>query len=170
MALTANESIELGTACPNFRLESVDSKTYTLSDFSKSKALLVAFICNHCPYVMKIEDQLLALARNNSIEDLQLIGICSNDPERYLEDSPANLLKRWREKNYGFPYLLDTTQMIAKDFNAVCTPDLFLYDSKRRLYYHGCIEGMQNAVDNLIVGTKPSKNQKASIGCSIKWF
>lgn len=165
MALTSHE-IVLGTPCPSFTLPSVDGKTYSLGDFSNGKALLIAFICNHCPYVRAIEDQLIAL----KIDGLQVVGICSNDGKKYPEDAPAALLGRWREKNYGFPYLVDTTQEVAKLFDAVCTPDLFLYDQARKLYYHGRIQELESAVRDLLAGKSAPKNQQNSIGCSIKWY
>jgi peroxiredoxin len=167
MALTSSTDLNIGSACPSFTLVSVDGKTYSLSDFSGSKALLIAFICNHCPYVKAIEDELLAL---RDIDDLQIIGICSNDPTKYPEDSPEALLKHWREKQYGFPYLLDTTQEVAKAFDAVCTPDLYVYDANRKLYYHGRFQELGQAVRDLIAGKAPPVTQTPSMGCSIKWF
>ncbi|MEI6789780.1 MAG: thioredoxin family protein [Myxococcaceae bacterium] len=165
MALTSNTPITLGTPCPDFKLESVEGKICSLSDFDASKALLIAFICNHCPYVRKIEDALIAL----KIENCQVVAICSNDFEKYPDDAPEALLKRWHEKNYGFPYLIDRTQEVAKAFDAACTPDLFLYDSKRALYYHGRIEELENAVKDLLADKAAPKDQPSSIGCSIKW-
>lgn len=166
MALTSSTTVALGTPCPDFKLKSVDGKTYSLSDFEGSKALLVAFICSHCPYVRAIEDALIAL----KIEGCQVIGICSNDPKNYPEDSPEALLKHWREKNYGFPYLIDTTQEIARAFNAVCTPELFLYDAKRKLYYHGRMQELESAVRDLLADKPAPIKQAQSIGCSMKWY
>jgi peroxiredoxin len=165
MALTSNE-LAIGTPCPSFTLPSVDGKTYSLSDFSNNRALLVAFICNHCPYVRAIEDDLIAL----KIEGLQVVAICSNDASKYPEDAPEALLKRWHEKNYGFPYLIDATQEVAKKFDAVCTPDLFVYDSDRKLYYHGRLQELASAVQDLLAGKPAPVNQQHSIGCSIKWY
>ncbi len=165
MALTSHE-LALGTPCPPFTLQSVDGKTYSLQDFAQSKALMVAFICSHCPYVRAIEDDLLAL----KLDGLQIIAICSNDASKYPEDAPEALLKRWREKNYGFPYLVDSTQEVAKKFDAVCTPDLFVYDSNRKLYYHGRWQELESAVKDLLAGKPAPKNQQHSIGCSIKWY
>ncbi|MBH1989140.1 MAG: thioredoxin family protein [Myxococcaceae bacterium] len=164
MALNSND-IELGTPCPPFRLPSVDGRLVDWKNFSDQSALLVAFICNHCPYVQAIEDSLIALKRDG----LQIIGICSNDANRYPDDAPEALLKRWREKNYGFPYLLDSDQAVAKAFQAVCTPDLFLYDQDRRLFYHGRIEELSTVIDQVLAGFPPPTMQRHSIGCSIKW-
>lgn len=166
MALTSSTPVVLGIPCPDFKLESVDDQVYSLSDFADSKALLIAFICNHCPYVQAIEDRLIAL----NIEGLQRVGICSNDSKNYPEDAPYNLLKRWREKNYGFPYLIDSTQTVAQAFDAVCTPDLFLYDADRRLYYHGRIQELELAVRDLLADKPAPQNQAYSMGCSIKWL
>lgn len=165
MALTSHE-LAIGTPCPSFTLPSVDGKTYALADFSNSQVLLVAFICHHCPYVKAIEDDLIAL----KIDGLQRVAICSNDASKYPEDAPEALLKRWREKNYGFPYLIDSTQEVAKKFDAVCTPDLFVYDSERKLYYHGRLQELAAAVKDLLAGKPAPENQQHSIGCSIKWY
>lgn len=165
MALTSHE-LAIGTPCPSFTLPSVDGKTYSLADFSNSRALLIAFICHHCPYVKAIEDDLIAL----KIDGLQRVAICSNDASKYPEDAPETLLKRWREKNYGFPYLIDSTQEVAKKFDAVCTPDLFVYDSNRKLYYHGRLQELTSAVQDLLAGKPAPENQQHSIGCSIKWL
>lgn len=180
MLLESNKE-ELGLACPDFSLPSVDGKNYELNSFNKSRALLVAFICRHCPYVLAIEDRLLKLSHSYDVKQLQTVAICSNDWQKYSADSPANLLARWKEKQYNFPYLLDESQQIAKDFDAVCTPDLFLYDEKRELYYHGRLDDnwkdaskvvnqeLKNAIDLLLSGKKPPEAQSPTIGCSIKW-
>lgn len=169
MALTSHE-LAVGTLCPSFTLPSVVGKTYSLVDFSASKALLVAFICSHCPYVRAIEDELLALAHKFEQEDLQVVAICSNDAEKYPEDAPEKLLARWYEKKYEFPYLIDSKQDVAKAFNAACTPDLFLYDGKRELYYHGRLQELESAVMGILTGKPAPINQQHSIGCSIKWY
>lgn len=173
--------LALGADCPDFLLPSVDGKKFALRDFADSKGLLVAFICNHCPYVKAIEDRLLALARAFDTADLQVVGICSNDANSYPEDAPMELLRRWEQKQYGFPYLVDESQTVARDFDAVCTPDLYLYDQDRRLYYHGRLDDnwkdpaqvhrheMKEAIDALLRGDAPFVNQVPSMGCSIKW-
>ncbi|MEM7495682.1 MAG: thioredoxin family protein [Myxococcota bacterium] len=173
---------------PSFTLQGVesvegDSRSYSAGDFLRqSKAVLVAFICNHCPYARAIEDRLIALARAYSRDQLSVVGICSNDASQYPEDAPKALLLRWREKNYGFPYLLDTDQEAARAFGAVCTPDLFLFKSKDRvLYYHGRLDDnwkdpaavtkhdLKEAIDGLLASKPPPREQHPSIGCSIKW-
>ncbi len=181
MALMHSNPPAIGAAIPDFSLLSVDGKRYALEDFSSSKALLVMFICNHCPYVRAIEDRLLALRRAFLVKDLQVVGICSNDAQNYPDDSAEELLKRAQEKNYGFPYLVDDDQTVAKAFDAVCTPDLFLYDQDRRLFYHGQLddnwqdasnvehEYVKDAVRAILANNKAPADQKPSIGCSIKW-
>lgn len=172
---------EIGTPCPNFALPSVDNRRYALEDFEKSEALLVMFICNHCPYVKAIEDRLLALAHSYSLDKLQTVAICSNDPSDYPDDRPEALLLRWQQKNYGFPYLIDASQEVAKQFDAACTPDLYLFDGQRKLYYHGRLddswktaelvakEDLKDAIESLLNHQPPPAQQQPTIGCSIKW-
>src|SRR5262249_10739218 len=140
MALTENRDLSLGTPCPDFRLRSVDGKMIARDDFRDAPALVVMFICNHCPYVQAVEDRIVALAREYGAKGVQVVGICSNDPTSYPEDAPAKLLARSRAKGYGFPYLVDEAQDVARAFDAVCTPDVYVYDRDRRLAYHGRID------------------------------
>lgn len=181
MVLLHSEKIKLRTAAPDFSLPSVDGKTYRLADFSEKKVLALLFICNHCPYVQAIEDRILQLWQDFKSKGTQFVGICSNDPTDYPDDSPQNLLKRWRDKHYGFPYLIDESQNVARDYGAVCTPDIFVFDDKRRLAYHGQVDDnwkdsnkvtrqdLRQALEQLVAGTSPSPEQVPSMGCSIKW-
>ncbi len=181
MVLLHSEKIKLGTSAPDLSLPGVDGKTYSLSDFKIKKAFVIMFICNHCPYVQAVEDRILQLNRDYAPKGVQLIGICSNDPTDYPDDSPENLKKRWKEKKYGFPYLIDETQEVARTYGAVCTPDIYVFDEKRRLAYHGRMDDnwqdpskasrheLREALDALVKGNKPSENQHPSMGCSIKW-
>lgn len=181
MALLASIDIPLGGLAPDFCLTSVDDKIYQLSDFSDSEALLIAFICNHCPYVRAIEDRLIKLAHSFSPRDCAVVGICSNDAKNYPLDSQDELKKRAFEQKYGFPYLIDTDQSVARAYGAVCTPDLFLFDSQRKLFYHGQLDDnwqnaalvsrqdLKEAIEKLLKGEKAPSGQKASMGCSIKW-
>jgi peroxiredoxin len=181
MALTENRDLALGTACPDFRLPSVDGRTVARDDLKDAAALVVMFICNHCPYVQAVEDRIIALAREYGPKGVQFVGICSNDPSGYPDDAPPRLLARWREKGYGFPYLVDASQAVARAFDAVCTPDIYVYDRARRLAYHGRIDDnwqqpskvkrreLAAALDALLAGKAPSAEQVHSIGCSIKW-
>jgi peroxiredoxin len=181
MALTENQDVSLGTPCPDFRLPSVDGKTVARDDFRDAPVLVVMFICNHCPYVQAVEDRYIALAREYGPKGVQLVGVCSNDASGYPDDAPPRLLARWRQKGYGFPYLVDESQAVARAFGAVCTPDIFVYDRARRLAYHGRIDDdwqhpakvtrreLAAALDALLAGRAPLREQLHSIGCSIKW-
>lgn len=181
MTLLKSEPFKDSMKCPPFSLPSVDDRHYELSDFDHAKGLLVAFICNHCPYVRAIEERLIKLAHDYEKKGIQTVAICSNDAEKYPADSKEELLKRWQEKKYGLPYLIDKDQSVARNFNAVCTPDLFLYDQNRKLFYHGQLDNnwqdegavtshdLRDAIDDMLGGKKPPSNQRHSMGCSIKW-
>jgi peroxiredoxin len=170
-----------GAPCPDFRLPAVDGKTYGRDDFASAKALVVMFICNHCPYVKAVEDRLIALGREYGPRGVQLVGICANDAVSYPDDAFDKLAERWRTKGYGFPYLHDEAQDVARAFGAVCTPDIFVYDGERRLAYRGRIDDswkdtakvtrrdLAEALDTLLAGGRPPADQKPSLGCSIKW-
>lgn len=177
---------ELGSACPDFRLPAVDGKTYGRDDFAASPVLVVMFICNHCPYVKAVEDRLIALQREFAAggqkqPDVQLVGICANDAASYPDDAFDKLRERWQAKEYGFPYLHDESQAVARAFGAVCTPDIFVYDDQRQLAYRGRIDDswkdpdkvtrreLHQAVTALLGGQRPPADQKPSLGCSIKW-
>lgn len=181
MALTENRDLALGAPCPDFRLRAVDGRTVTRDDFRDATAVVVMFLCNHCPYVQAVEDRIVALAREYAPKGVQFVGICSNDPTGYPDDAPERLLARSTEKGYGFPYLVDASQDVARAFDAVCTPDLYVYDRDRRLAYHGRIDDnwqdptkverreLAAALDALLAGGTPAREQLHSIGCSIKW-
>jgi peroxiredoxin len=181
MALTYSPEGTLGSTCPDFVLKSVEGKSFGLADFRAATALWVMFICNHCPYVKAIEDRVLALAHEYQKKGVAVVGICSNDPTDHPEDSAAALLARWREKNYSFPYLVDSDQSVARRFGAVCTPDFYLYDSAWCLAYRGRLDDswrspasvqrqeLREALDSLLAGRAPSGVQNPSMGCSIKW-
>ena len=172
---------ELGAACPDFRLPAVDGRTYARDDFREARLLVVMFICNHCPYVKAVEDRIIRLAREYEARGVQLVGICSNDAETYPDDAFPRLAERWRERGYGFPYLHDEPQTVARAFGAVCTPDIFVYDRERRLAYRGRIDDswkdegkvtsreLAAALDALLAGSRPAEKQRPSMGCSIKW-
>lgn len=179
MALTYTPTAELGSSCPSFQLPTVDGKTCGLKDFT-GRPLVVMFICNHCPYVQAIEERVLKLARDFQSQ-VSFVAICSNDSTDHSEDSPAELLKRWREKDYGFPYLLDLEQEVARNFGAVCTPDIFVYDSSHKLRYRGRLddswrnpnmvkrEELKIALERMLQNLPVSEIQNPSMGCSIKW-
>jgi len=172
---------ELGAPCPDFRLPAVDGKTYARDDFAGKPVLVVMFICNHCPYVKAVEDRLIQLARELAPSGVQFVGVCANDAENYPDDAFDKLAERWREKSYGFPYLHDEAQDVARAFGAVCTPDIFVFDRERRLAYRGRIDDswkdadrvtrreLAEAIEALVAGRAPSREQRPSMGCSIKW-
>ena len=172
---------ELGAACPDFRLPAVDGKTYARDEFRDKPVLVVMFICNHCPYVKAVEDRIIGLARELEARGVQFVGVCANDAESYPDDAFDKLAARWREKSYGFPYLHDEAQDVARAFGAVCTPDIFVFDEDRRLAYRGRIDDswkdesrvtrreLAEAIGALVAGKRPSPEQRPSMGCSIKW-
>ena len=181
MVLLKSTDIALGNPAPDFSLPSVEGKVYSLKDFRDSKGLVVMFICNHCPYVQAIEDRYIALAKEYQAKGIAFVGICSNDPTDYPDDAPAKLKERWQKKNYGFPYLIDESQEVAKAYDAVCTPDLYVFDREQALFYHGRLDDnwqeaskvqqreMAVALDRLLAGQTPPEKQTPSMGCSIKW-
>jgi peroxiredoxin len=173
--------IELGTPCPDFRLPATDGTTVGRDDFQGTPVLGVFFTCNHCPYAQAIEQRLLDLARDYEDLGFRFVAICSNDARTYPDDSFENMKKRALERGYPFPYLHDEDQSVARAFDAVATPDLYVFDRDRRLAYHGRLDDsprdpskvgrreLREAVDALLGGKKPDSRQNPSIGCSIKW-
>lgn len=181
MALTFTPQDALGQKLPAFQLKAVDGKTYSQKDFTSGKALLVMFICNHCPYVQAIEDRLIQLGHDLKKINIPVVAICSNDPEEYPEDNFENLKKRWKEKEYPFTYLHDPDQTVARAFGAVCTPDFFVYDGQQALAYRGRLDDswkepgkvtrreLFQAIQEVSAGKSVSTKQTPSMGCNIKW-
>ncbi len=182
MVLLNSDNIPLGSPAPDFNLPcAITGKNYSLSSFADKKVLVVMFICVHCPYVQAIEDRLVQLRKDFEGKSVQLLGICANDGNDYPEDSPANLKKRAEEKNYGFPYLVDESQDVARAYKAVCTPDIYVFDQNRKLAYHGRLDDswkdaskvskqdLKLAIEELLAAQNPSAVQIPSMGCSIKW-
>ena len=181
MVLLYSEMISLGTPAPDFSLPGTDGRTWSLSDFNKSKLLVVMFICNHCPYVKAIQQRLVQLQSEYITEDVQLVGISSNDVKTYPEDSFEMMKKVADEQGYNFPYLYDETQEVAKAYSAVCTPDIFVFEKERKLVYRGrlddnwkepenvCSRDLKKALDHLLNNEEISFEQIPSMGCSIKW-
>ncbi len=181
MALTYTPNNSLNSTCPEFQAKATDNKQYTLSSFKESRVLCFLFICNHCPYVKAIEDRVIELNKYFQDQPVSLIGVCSNDPTDTPEDSFENIQKNWLKKNYNFTYLYDDSQKLAKDFDAVCTPDIFVYNNERKLTYRGRLDdswkdpskvtkeelklAIQDTLDQKPISFKPL----ASMGCSIKW-
>jgi peroxiredoxin len=181
MALTYTPDPSLGMACPDFDLPGVDGKNHSRSELQGAKGALVMFICNHCPYVVAVEDRLVALGRHFAGQSVKIMAISSNDTDKYPADSFENMKVRAKEKGYPFPYLHDESQEVAKSFGAVCTPDFFLFDEDLKLAYRGRLddswkdasavgsEELKAAIEALLAGNRPSADQKPSMGCNIKW-
>jgi peroxiredoxin len=172
--------VPLGTAAPDFALVDLDGKTVHRDDLAGAPALLVAFLCNHCPYVRHIEGELGKVL--SGYPDLAVVGICTNDADAYPDDRPERLAEQARRAGWAFPYLLDTDQQVGRAYNAVCTPDFFLYDGERRLAYRGAFDestpgngkpltgsDLRNAVELVLAGNPVPEPHRPSMGCSIKW-
>ena len=182
MALTPSTMLPLGTAAPDFKLPDTNGKAVSLSDFKDKSALLVLFICNHCPYVKHIRTGLAQLARDYLPRGVAIVGINSNDVANYPEDSPARMKEEVKSAGYTFPYLYDESQAVAKAYRAACTPDIYVFDKDHKLVYRGQFDDsrpgngipvtgkdLRAALDAVIAGKPVPPNQKASIGCNIKW-
>ena len=174
--------LPLGTAAPDFKLPDTNGKIVSLADFKDKSALLVLFICNHCPYVKHIRTGLAQLARDYLSRGVAIVGINSNDVENYPEDSPAKMKEEVKSAGYTFPYLYDESQAVAKAYRAACTPDIYLFDKNGQLVYRGQFDDsrpgngvpvtgkdLRAALDAVLAGKPVSPNQKASMGCNIKW-
>jgi peroxiredoxin len=175
--------LALGTKAPDFELPDVlTGKAVSIRDFDAKRALLVMFICRHCPYVKHVRAELARLGRDFADSEVAIVAISANDPEEYPEDAPEGLAEDAREAGYAFPYLFDETQEVAKAYTAACTPDLFLFDADRALAYRGQLDDsrpsnglpvtgkdLRAAIDAVLSGEPVSPDQRASIGCGIKW-
>ena len=183
MARRNSRMLPLGTTAPPFSLrDTVSGRTVTLESFAGSPALLVTFICNHCPFVKHILDGFVAFAREFEPRGLAVAAISSNDVESYPEDSPTEMARIAALKSFTFPYLYDESQQVAKSYQAVCTPDFFLFDRARRLAYRGQFDAsgpgnklpvtgadLRAACEALLSGAPVPREQRPSVGCSIKW-
>jgi peroxiredoxin len=175
----SSQKLISGSVSPDFLLKGVDNKMYSLKDFN-SKSFLVVFICNHCPYVKARINDIVDLQSKFDNKDLQVIGINSNDPN-YEGEGFVNMVKFSNDYSLNFPYLIDDTQNVAKDYGAVCTPDPFLFDVDKKLVFHGKINDalepnathsyniMEENINRLLKGLDIEKDFDPSIGCSIKW-
>lgn len=182
MALTYSKMLELGTAAPAFSLPDTTGKKVSLSDFKQSPALLVMFICNHCPYVRHVAGAIAQLAREYQAKGVAVVAINSNDANSYPADSPAMMKEEVKRMGYTFPYLYDDTQAVAKAYRAACTPEFYLFDRQQNLAYRGRLDGstpgnnipptgedLRAALEAVLAGRPAQAEQKPSMGCNIKW-
>jgi peroxiredoxin len=181
MAATESTMLPLGTAAPAFRLPDLNGHMTTLGDFAGQRGLVVAFICNHCPFVKHIRAEFARFAREYQPRGIAVVAINSNDIQAYPQDGPKGMAEEARSAGYTFPYLFDETQQVARAYQAACTPDLYLFDGDRKLVYRGQFDDSRpgrgtpsgadlRAASDALLGGKPvSAQQKASIGCNIKW-
>ncbi len=182
MVETASTMTELGTEAPDFRLPDTAGNEVSLKDFKDAPALLVMFICNHCPFVKHIRSELARFAREYRQRGVAIVGINANNPETHPQDSPERMVEEVRQVGYVFSYLFDDTQETAKAYGAACTPDFFLFDRDRKLTYRGQFddsrpgnprpvtgEDLRRAANAVLAGEPVREDQKPSIGCNIKW-
>ena len=183
MAVESSKDLPLGTRAPDFALpDTVSGRTIRLGDYAASPALLVAFICNHCPYVQHIRAAFVEFAREFQPRGLAVVAISANDPEAYPQDSPEQMAIEAKKSGFTFPYLFDRTQQTAKAYHAVCTPEFYLFDAAQRLVYRGRFDAsrpngqvpvtgseLRAAAEAVLAGRQPAADQKPSIGCGIKW-
>jgi len=182
LAETPSTMLPLGTPAPAFKLSDPNGKVAALEDFASAPALLVAFICNHCPFVKHVRSQFAALARDYQARGVAVVAINSNDVKTYPDDSPEKMSQEIKAAGYTFPYLYDETQSVAKAYRAACTPDFYVFDKDRKLRYRGQMDGsrpsnsvpvtgndLRAALDAILAGRPVAAEQKPSIGCNIKW-
>ncbi|MCB0532985.1 MAG: thioredoxin family protein [Lewinellaceae bacterium] len=184
MAYTESTMLPLGTQAPDFELpDTVSGKTVRLSDVISPKATVVMFLCNHCPYVLHVNAEIVRLAREFQSRGVSFVGISSNDAVAYPEDGPDQMRVHAREVGYPFPYLYDETQEVARAYDAACTPDFYVFDGDQKLAYRGQLdssrpkrnpgpatgEDLRAALDAVLSGQAPDPVQRPSGGCNIKW-
>jgi len=182
MARTPSTMLPLGTTAPDFELPNVDGRLVSYASAAGSRGTVVMFICNHCPFVKHVADQLARLGRDYLDRGIGFVAISSNDVASHPADSPEQMVHEAESRGYPFPYLYDDSQEVAKAYRAACTPDFFLFDRERRLVYRGQLDDsrpgndlpvtgldLRSAIDNLLAGRPPLAEQRPSLGCNIKW-
>lgn len=182
MVMTASTMLPLGTEAPDFSLPDVDGRMVSPADFADARAMVVVFMCNHCPFVKHVIDGLVRLAREYQARGVAFVGINSNDVDSYPEDRPELMVRFARERGLPFPYLFDEAQATAKSYHAACTPDFFVFDDRRRLVYRGQMDDsrpgsgtpvtgsdLRAALNAVLTGEPALEEQKPSMGCNIKW-
>lgn len=182
MAGVSSTMLALGTAAPDFSLPDTTGKLVSLADYKQAPATLVVFLCNHCPYVKHIANQFAEFVREYQAKGVAVIGINANDVSTHPDDSPQKMAEEAKKIGYTFPYLYDETQEVAKSYRAACTPDFFLFDKDHKLAYRGQFDGsrpdnkiavtgqdLRMALDAVLQDQPVPAEQKASMGCNIKW-
>lgn len=182
MAKTLSYMLPLGTTAPDFNLPDFDGNNYKQASFNDAPALLVAFICSHCPYVKHVQKEFTQMVKEYQQKGVAVVAVNSNDIKRYPQDGPQMMAQDAKTFGYTFPFLFDETQQVAKAYKAVCTPDYFLFDKNRELVYRGRMdasrpennlpvtgEDLRAAMDAVLENRPVSDNQVPSLGCSIKW-
>jgi peroxiredoxin len=182
MVRTPSTMLPLGTVAPDFELPNVDGRMVDYAAAAGSRGTVVMFICNHCPFVKHVADQLAILGRDYLTRGIGFAAVSSNDVSSHPADSPEQMVAEADERGYPFPYLYDQTQEVAKAYRAACTPDFYLFDADRRLVYRGQLDAsrpggdvpvtgndLRAAIDGLLAGGPPVPDQVPSLGCNIKW-
>jgi peroxiredoxin len=182
MSLTPSNMLPLGSKAPDFRLPDTEGNTVARDDFREAPALLVAFICNHCPYVKHVRHALAALGKEYQARGVAVVAISSNDVANYPDDRPELMAREKAEVGYTFPYLYDESQQVAHAFQAACTPDFYVFDRNQSLVYRGQMDGsrpgngvpvsgsdLRDALNAVLAGTPTAPDQRPSLGCNIKW-
>ena len=183
MAATASTMrLPLGAKAPSFDLPDPSGRRFSLAGFEGSPALLVAFICQHCPYVKHVRAGFVSLVADYQKRGVAVVAIAANDVQQYPEDGPEGMAQEAKAAGYTFPYVFDETQEVAKAYGAACTPDFFLFDHERRLFYRGQMDGsrpgngvpvtgadLRKALDAALAGSPAPEVQRPSLGCNIKW-
>ena len=183
MSLKESSMLELGTKAPEFTLpDTITGETLSFSSLKGQKGILVMFICNHCPYVIHVNEELIRVTNDYKSKGISVIAISSNDEVNYPQDGPVQMKKHAEETGYNFPYLYDESQAVARAYVAECTPDFYLFDEKESLYYRGRLDGsrpgnsdqldgkdMRDAMDSMLSGKETPVVQRPSAGCNIKW-
>jgi len=183
MTRTTSNTVALGTLAPNFNLKDTNSSEwFSFQDLKGEKGTLVIFICNHCPFVHHLIDEIVMVANDYRVQGIGIITISSNDVVKFPQDAPELMTEFAFQNKFEFPYLYDETQEAAKAYNAACTPDFYLYDNQDKLVYHGQLDDsrpgngiplsgndLRGAIDSVIYNRTINPDQKPSLGCNIKW-
>jgi len=182
MVKTTSTMLSLGTPAARFSLPDTEGNTVSLGDFADAPALLVIFMCNHCPYVKHVADGLAGLAKEYQERGVAVVGINSNDAASFPDDAPEKMAQEVKLRGYTFPYLYDESQEVAKAYGAACTPDFYVFDGRRKLVYRGQMDSsrprsgvevtgndLRAALDAVLAGQPVPEDQKPSLGCNVKW-